>query len=84
MLARTCLRGVHAGRGWPTNCPVAARPPKRSGLFSAGAGWGGAGGDTERLVAFLDERFSATPTVVEPMQGGGSCEIFSVDQGADR
>jgi aminoglycoside phosphotransferase (APT) family kinase protein len=40
--------------------------------------------DTERLVAFLDERFGATPTVVEPMQGGGSCEIFSVDRGADR
>jgi aminoglycoside phosphotransferase (APT) family kinase protein len=39
--------------------------------------------DDSRLIAFLDARFGAAPTAVEPMQGGGSCEIFAIDRGED-
>ncbi|MEO5840440.1 MAG: phosphotransferase family protein [Acidimicrobiales bacterium] len=39
--------------------------------------------DTASLAAFLDEQLSnRQPTVVEPMAGGGSCEIFSVRRGS--
>lgn len=41
--------------------------------------------DTAALAAFLDERIgSPAPIQVEPMVGGGSCEIFSLERGADR
>jgi aminoglycoside phosphotransferase (APT) family kinase protein len=40
---------------------------------------------TERLATFLDARGGdAVPVAVERLQGGGSCEIFSVDRGTAR
>jgi aminoglycoside phosphotransferase (APT) family kinase protein len=37
---------------------------------------------SERLAAYLDQRLGQVePITVEPMQGGGSCEIFAVDRG---
>ena len=37
------------------------------------------------LGTFLDERLGGhQPVAVTPMTGGGSCEIFAVDRGADR
>ena len=41
------------------------------------------GDDT--LAAFLDEQLGDhAPLDVEPMVGGGSCEIFALDRGGDR
>jgi aminoglycoside phosphotransferase (APT) family kinase protein len=40
--------------------------------------------DASSLAAFLDEHFgNREPCVVEPMLGGGSCEIFAVARGSD-
>ncbi len=41
--------------------------------------------DTAALVAFLDRELGGpVPTTVRPMAGGGSCEVFAVDRGAER
>jgi aminoglycoside phosphotransferase (APT) family kinase protein len=40
---------------------------------------------TDRLAAFLDEALGDhEPLSVEPMQGGGSCEIFGLERGRSR
>ena len=40
---------------------------------------------SDALAAFLDDVLGDTvPVHVEPMQGGGSCEVFALDRGADR
>lgn len=45
----------------------------------------GGRGVSERLREFLDERLGdSQPVEVEPMVGGGSCDIFSVVRGSDR
>ena len=39
----------------------------------------------DRLAAFLDEALGEpAPITVEPMQGGGSCEIFGLERGGER
>jgi aminoglycoside phosphotransferase (APT) family kinase protein len=41
--------------------------------------------DAPALVAFLDRELGGpVPTTVTPMQGGGSCEVFTIDRGDDR
>ena len=39
----------------------------------------------DRLAAFLDEALGDhVPLAVEPMQGGGSCEVFALERGGER
>jgi aminoglycoside phosphotransferase (APT) family kinase protein len=43
------------------------------------------GPGVETLAAFLDEQIGAhAPLDVEPMVGGGSCEVFALERGGDR
>src|SRR5690606_15453393 len=67
--------------------PGRARP--RGWCHPASRGGGrvvsGAEPGAEALVAFLDGALGEhQPTEVAPMQGGGSCEIFSIDRGGAR